>query len=305
MLRWRLIFGAIFIASFVGLCWLDYRASVPGIVLLPVALMLAVLACGELLAMFRLRGHNPSPWNCYGGVCIVVLAAAVPGFLPTDWLTNAPLGRLGWLAIGLQTALLIVVVGEMWRFSAPGQAIVNLALAAFASLYVGGLVGFLVQLRILGGEPWGNDGRWGMLALLSLVATVKMSDTGQYAIGRLFGRRKLAPVISPSKTWEGAVGGVIFALFTAWIVFHWGTQWLVGSTAATTSVGAILLFGAAVAVAGMLGDLAESLLKRDARVKDSSTWLPGLGGVLDLLDSILGAAPIAYTLWALRIVGPQ
>jgi len=305
MLRWRLTFGAIFIASFVGLCWLDYRAPVPGIVLLPIALILAVLGCGELLAMYRLRGLNPLSWGIYGGVIVVVLAASLPGLLPSSWSDNATLGHLGWLAIGLIAALMLVVIGELARFRSAGQATSNLSLAVFAILYVGGLVGFMVQLRILGGKPWGTDGRWGMLALLSLVATVKMSDSGQYAIGRLLGRRKLAPVVSPSKTWEGAVGGVIFALVTVWIVFSWGTPWLVGSTSATASAGAIVLFGVSVAVAGMLGDLAESLLKRDAGVKDSSTWLPGLGGVLDLLDSLLGAAPVAYAWWALGIVGPQ
>jgi phosphatidate cytidylyltransferase len=138
-----------------------------------------------------------------------------------------------------------------------------------------------------------------MLALVSLIATVKMSDTGQYWMGRMFGRHKLAPAVSPGKTWEGALGGVLFAIGTAWLIFTWGDLALtVGDAIAITS------FAAAVAVAGIVGDLAESMLKRDAGVKDSSTWMPGFGGVLDLLDSLLGAAPVAYLFWALRMVGP-
>jgi phosphatidate cytidylyltransferase len=158
----------------------------------------------------------------------------------------------------------------------------------------------MVQLRIVGADAALRDGRVGMLALISLIATVKMSDTGQYTFGRLFGKHKLSPVVSPGKTWEGAVGGVFVAVITAWFVF---TALARTMGAAELSIGAptIVLFGVAVAVAGILGDLAESMLKRDAGVKDSSTWLPGFGGVLDLLDSLLGAAPVAYLIWILLL----
>jgi phosphatidate cytidylyltransferase len=173
--------------------------------------------------------------------------------------------------------------------------------------YIGGLMAFIVQLRLLGGD----DSRLGMLALVSLIATVKMSDTGQYFTGRLIGRHKLAPVVSPGKTWEGAIGGLVFAIGTAWFIFNWAARRMVDAPSdlplLTTSVAGgvrIVLFAVAVAAAGLVGDLAESMLKRDAEVKDSSTWLPGFGGVLDLLDSLLLAAPVAFLFWALGIVRP-
>jgi phosphatidate cytidylyltransferase len=300
MLIWRFVLGFLFIALLAGLCWLDYHASRPGTFLLPLAAVLSLAGAAELLAMFRKRGHAPLPLAVYGGTLLTVLLAGTPAFIPRSWSSSAIVGQLGWLAIGLAAGFAIAVVAELKKYDAPGRSTTSLAFSCLAILYVGGLMGFMVQLRVLHVGPGENDGRWGMLALVSLIATVKMSDTGQYAAGRLFGRHKLAPSVSPGKTWEGAVGGVLFAIGTAWLVFALSRKpgISIGDALSITS------FAIAVAIAGIIGDLAESMLKRDAGVKDSSTWMPGFGGVLDLLDSLLGAAPVAYLFWALRIVGP-
>ena len=119
-----------------------------------------------------------------------------------------------------------------------------------------------------------------------------------YTFGRMFGRHKLSPIVSPGKTWEGAIGGLLVAVLTSWLVFTFVARSMLGPDTRQIGMPTILLFGVAVAAAGIIGDLAESLLKRDAGVKDSSTWMPGFGGVLDLLDSLLGAAPVAYAIWA-------
>lgn len=285
-----------FSAALVGLCWLDWHAEPPGIVLLPLALALALLGASELVEMFRKRGYEPVSWVVYGGTLTTVLAAAAPGFLPSLDEYRA-VGQLGWLAFGIFIGLILAVLGEMLRYPAGNGLTVNLTLGLFAVVYAGGLTGVLVLLRIL------DDGRVGMVALLSLVATVKMSDIGQYTAGRLFGRHKLAPKISPGKTWEGVAGGVLFAMIGAWFVLEWCGPRLVGviGTAGPMLGGSLVRtagYAMLLVVAGIVGDLAESLLKRDAGVKDSSTWLPGFGGVLDLLDSVLMAAPVAYLLWA-------
>jgi phosphatidate cytidylyltransferase len=131
-----------------------------------------------------------------------------------------------------------------------------------------------------------------------------MADTGAYFFGRAFGRHKMTPLLSPGKTWEGAAGGILTACAASWACFHWFGPWLVQSQYVEPPVIASLLYGLILAAAGMHGDLAESLLKRDMQRKDSSTWLPGLGGVLDIVDSVLVAAPCAYLCWVLGLVGP-
>jgi phosphatidate cytidylyltransferase len=302
MLVWRLILGVLFVAAFAGFCWLDSTVTRPGAFLLPAALMLSWMAVVELLEMFNARGRQPAAWTLYSGVLIAVLAAGVSIIYPRPIAGDMITGP-GWLAVGVAAGLLLAFIGELRRYDGRWHTTINLGLVALTILYVGGMMGFVVLLRLLRVDSADTGGRLGMLALISLIATVKMSDVGQFVVGSLIGRHKLAPLVSPGKTWEGALGGVLVAVGTAWVVFDWGARKLVG-TALNEQPIAVVTFGIALAIAGVVGDLAESMIKRDAGVKDSSTWLPGFGGVLDLLDSLLGAAPVAYLFWALGIVGP-
>lgn len=308
MLRWRLLFGALFIAALTLWCWLDAKVTRPGAFLLPLALMLSWLSVEELLAMLNKRGRYPLAWVIYAGALSTVVLSGMPIFWP-DVAELRSFGPLGWLAIGLVGGFILALVGELERYGGQWHSTLNVGLCMLGITYIGGLMGFIVQLRLLTGVSGAGDGRVGMLALVSLIATVKMSDTGQYAVGRLIGRHKLAPAVSPGKTWEGVIGGLVFAIGTAWFLFGWPARSMVdapkGSLPLTeTAMGGarVVFFAVAVAATGLLGDLAESMLKRDAEVKDSSTWLPGFGGVLDLLDSLLVAAPVAYLLWALGVV---
>jgi phosphatidate cytidylyltransferase len=149
---------------------------------------------------------------------------------------------------------------------------------------------------------------WGIGAFASMIIVVKMGDTGAYFFGKLFGRRKMAPVLSPNKTLEGAVGAICFSLLGAWAAAFSVVPLAPPSHAGhPTVISPFLgwsLYAVLVCAAGMFGDLAESLLKRDVGSKNSSTWMPGLGGILDLLDSILLAAPVAHLLWDMGVVGP-
>jgi phosphatidate cytidylyltransferase len=167
-----------------------------------------------------------------------------------------------------------------------------LGASAVALVYIGILLSFAVKLRFVG-----PAGSWGMAALVSLIVVVKLSDIGAYTVGRLIGRHKLTPRLSPGKTIEGAFGGLAFAALGSWLALV--ILWPRLSRESTPDVAAWQWLGYAVTVtlAGTLGDLAESLMKRDMGRKDSSNWMPGFGGVLDLLDSVLVAAPVAYIWW--------
>lgn len=297
MLRWRLVLGVVLIAAFAGVCWLDYDAARPGLWFLAVTAVLALAATSELLGMFAAAGlemHGLAKVIYGGNLCIVALNAYAlfPQVTPVG-----PLGPLGFPLFAALIALMFCFLYEMVHYREPGGVTVRLGLAALSLMYVGLLLSMLFQLRYLGG----NDA--GLLGLLALVCVVKMGDIGAYTVGRLFGRHKMAPRLSPGKTWEGAAGGVVFSVVAAWLVIdNLGPQWF---PEVVVPPGMWLAFGIAVSLAGMAGDLAESLLKRDLGCKDSSRWMPGFGGVLDILDSVLLAAPVGYLCWlaALTLAG--
>jgi phosphatidate cytidylyltransferase len=150
--------------------------------------------------------------------------------------------------------------------------------------YLGLLPSFFAQIRWLSEDHQANSVR---LALAVFVP--KCCDIGAYAMGRLFGRHKMTPVLSPKKTWEGALGGLVTAMLAAVAIDRFGPTPVLNMDVAWE-----LGFGLSVGLAGMLGDLAESLLKRDCQTKDASQVMPGFGGVLDVVDAIIYSAPVSY-----------
>lgn len=289
MLRWRLSLGTLLIAAMVGLCWLDHRAAEPGAWLLPVATVLTILASGEVLHLAASAGMRPVAWVVYCGNLLLLAANWVPQLLcESAERIGACQESSNCLLLALGVGILLAFVGEMARYRRPEGVLANLAAAVFALVYVGLMFGFLVQLRL----------GWGIGALASLIIVVKMGDTGAYTVGRLVGRHKMAPVLSPGKTIEGACGAMAFAALASWATFEWLVPLTLAEGTPTIVWWRAVLYGLLVGGAGMFGDLAESLLKRAAGCKDSSRWMPGFGGVLDILDSILLAAPVAWACWA-------
>jgi phosphatidate cytidylyltransferase len=191
--------------------------------------------------------------------------------------------RAQWLvALAIVGALVLWrSVHLLWeRRQAPAQAfrqtIRDFAASAFVVIYLPLMTSFTVLLL---SRP--DGAAW----VLALVVTVAMIDTAGYLVGRSFGRHKLAPGVSPKKTWEGLLAsitaGTISAVLFMMLVFD--RPWWLG-----------LIFAAALLLSAVFGDLAESLIKRDLGVKDMSSMLPGHGGIMDRLDSILPSALIAY-----------
>ncbi|TWT47315.1 phosphatidate cytidylyltransferase [Botrimarina hoheduenensis] len=307
MLHWRIILGVLFVTAVLTLAWFDFHGGRPGLVMSPLALGGACLAAGELVRMFEHDPNLPSPsrYVVVPGAIATVAMSCVPMLAPAGSLA-AEIGRVGWVAIGLAGSCLAAFSIEMLRYRSPGSATARLALAVFGIAYAGGLMGFVVQLRLLNDAPWDTAGRWGMVALLSMIVVVKSSDIGAYVAGRLFGRTRMAPVLSPGKTWEGFIGGLALATVAAMFMLGPVARWVTGESGpevASSWLGS-LVYALLVGGAGVAGDLAVSLLKRDAGLKNSSSWMPGFGGVLDILDSVLFAAPVAYLLWLARVVGP-
>jgi phosphatidate cytidylyltransferase len=287
MLRWRLFLGTLIVAALIGLCWLDQSAKTPGAWLLPVAVVAAILAAKEVLDLAALAGLRPLRCAVYGGNILLVASS---WWLPLES-GSAAYGEF-WVLAALGAAVILVVLSEIWRYQKPGGNMGNLAAGVFAICYVGLMLCFAAQLRII----------WGIGAMAAWVIVVKMGDTGAYTVGRLIGRHKMAPAISPGKTLEGAAGAVAFSCFGAWAAFRWLVPTLTPSSIQPGPWWGWIAFGLLVGIAGMAGDLAESLLKRDVGVKDSSTWMPGFGGVLDILDSLLLSAPVAWFCWASGLV---
>ncbi len=289
MLRWRLLLGTLIIAALAVLCWLDTHPEGPGRWLLPVAFIAAALATGEMLDLLAAAGMRPVPWVVYSVNFLLVLSGWTPWF---ERLTGLPLPEPALDVAAIAVAVFAVFVSEMYRYRKPGHAVANIAGGIFAMVYIGLMLKFAIWLRLV----------YHIGALVSWIIVVKMGDTGAYAVGRLIGRHKMAPSISPGKTIEGALGTFVFACLGSWLTFLWIVPSLPEGTGPGPWYG-WLLFGVLVGGAGMLGDLAESLLKRDVGVKDSSTWMPGFGGVLDILDSLLLSAPVAWFCWAFGLVG--
>ncbi|MEW2286256.1 phosphatidate cytidylyltransferase [Streptomyces sp. NPDC047841] len=185
-----------------------------------------------------------------------------------------------WVAMAL-TALAALV----WRMTEPPENYLrDVTAGLFAAFYVPFLATFVAMMLTA------DDGPWRVLTFLLLTV---VSDTGAYAVGWRFGRHKLAPRISPGKTREGLLGAVLFAMVAGALCMHFlidGGRWWQG-----------LLLGLAVAASATLGDLGESMIKRDLGIKDMGTLLPGHGGIMDRLDSLLPTAPVVWLLMVIFV----
>lgn len=292
MLGWRLFSAAALIVPLLAVIWLDdqFNAGRPGIWLCPIAVIVGVMGCQEVNWLLSRKGLAVSRTPNLLATFSVLFVSLAP-LLWIEYPVDCVIGKPGWSLLGMALAVAIIFTAELIRYREPGESLTRLATGLFATVYSGLLLSFLIQLRFL------HDGRVGLVAVIATILIVKLSDSGAYFVGRAIGKNKLAPHLSPGKTIEGFCGGILFAMGGAWAVH----SWLLPTFVPDTSVGSLLwflIYGVTLAIAGVLGDLSESLMKREAGEKDSSRWLRGLGGVLDVIDSMLSTAPVSFAWWA-------
>ncbi len=173
------------------------------------------------------------------------------------------------------------------------QPIVTIAVTLLGVFYVAFLLNYITRLTFGWRDTGISDavGDTGRMMILYLVGVVKISDVGAFFTGRSLGRHKLFPRLSPKKTWEGLIGGILSSLAMS-LLFFWLTEGSLGSV--SFGLFDAIILGLILPVVAVMGDLFESLLKRAAGVKDSGSIIPGMGGVLDVLDSLMFGAPVLY-----------
>jgi len=295
MLRWRLLISAFLIPLLFAAFYLDarlgdswYRESAP--ILMIFVAVIAWRGASELVDLLRTRSFTPN--RTLVVICSVLVAiSSWWGRFPHMPIAIASDGNtLAQVTLTYSCTVLALFLFAAYRYREPGQSMETLGAELLIVSYIGVLLGVATQLR------WVAGADAGYLVIGSLIVVVKSGDIGAYFLGRFFGKRKMAPHLSPGKTWAGAVGallgsalgGVLWMQF-ATPLFHREWQPPAWYWAA--------LYGLVLGVVGLIGDLCESLIKRDVGKKDSASLFPGFGGLLDLMDSVLYAGPVAYILW--------
>ena len=252
----RILSGVVLGALSLALIWF-----LSSIALLGIALAVAALAFTEYEKIVDGIGAKVPFWTA---LLVTLLSCAM---VPFQWLDISSI---------LAVALLLIALNVLQSDRVGTPILADTAASVLAPVYIGLPLGALVGVHAMAGRE----------AVLLLIATVAVSDTAQFYTGRAFGRTPLAPLRSPKKTREGAIGGLVIAPVFLAVA---GSYWL--PIAPPLWLAAL---GLGIVIAGIIGDLFESMLKRAADMKDSGTLIPGHGGVLDRIDALLFAAPVFY-----------
>jgi phosphatidate cytidylyltransferase len=268
----RLAYGTVLILMLIGAVFL------PATGLFALILLVGGLALWEFYRLLRAAGYLlPHKFASAAGVGFILFTGALHLYAEPAMVADLQ---------GIYVALFILALFlRICLLPREPNPLLSLALTLLGFFYVAYLFNFFGKLVL--GVP-GGDGR---LVLFYTVLTVKVTDIGAYYVGCAIGRHKLIPRISPAKTWEGCAGGVLAGLAIS-LVFWWATDGQVGPMPLRFADAVIL--GILLPVTGILGDLMESMLKRALDVKDSGAWMKEMGGVLDVLDSLLFAGLVMY-----------
>lgn len=232
----------------------------------PWALFIAALIAVGSFEMARIAEHmdlHIALWAVWAGEAVMVAVLF--------------LDSAHWASLGIAVSFLLLIFQGVFAY--PKVRLEEIALGFMTVIYVGWSMCHLILLE-----------QRDVILLVYLFLAIWGSDSGAYFAGRAFGKHKLAPQLSPKKTKEGSVGGILCAVLLV-VLFNWYL-----GTGALMSYAVAVVFGVIISIIGQIGDLAESMIKRFADVKDSGNILPGHGGILDRFDSIIMAAPFVYYL---------
>lgn len=315
MLHRRLFSALILISVAVGLLWLDANHSVRGQNGVWTIPLLAGLALGTVWEFsVLLSGRWPfSPritlFHSSVALCVGLFPVWYGLVMGKPYPTDCPVGRLGWILVGLYSGIGLSGLHALREFgleekrrsqnpeslggeSYSERTLLGWVLSSFVITYVVGCMLLWHAIRMRSPVE-------GVYELIALVAAVKLADTGAYFTGKLMGRNKLVPTISPGKTVEGLIGGAVFSIAAAFIGFRVVLPSL--GVEAGPYVWGPVVTGCLLTVVGVIGDLLESMVKRTVGAKDSGAVLPGLGGVWDVTDSLLPTAIIGYLVLMARL----
>jgi phosphatidate cytidylyltransferase len=237
-----------------------------------IALVLA-LAAWEYVGLFRTGGFKPAAVIVTGAAVLFVAGRFLNGFESAPWI--------------ISLVVLLSMIYHLFAFelSKREKAGTDFGITMGGAFYIGWLGAYLVSLRALDGGEW-----W----ILFVLPAVWFADSGAYFVGKKFGRHKITPRLSPKKTWEGYLAGIVIGILGT-VLLAVLYQNFPSSPSAITPINGVIM-GAILSVFTILGDLGESLFKRQVGIKDSSNLLPGHGGVFDRIDSWLWAGVIGYYL---------
>jgi phosphatidate cytidylyltransferase len=282
-MKLRIVLGLTMAVVVLGGLWLDWFLQARAdfrLTALPMAILLAGIAALAFVELSRMAGASGVGMLWVSGLAGAAAVATMPAWSQWAHLTGATLLAM----LGLIT--MAIFVEQMIRHRV-SDALRRIACTSLAVMYVG--VGLALMLLI--------RTHWGVPVLVLFLAAVKLTDVGAYFTGSAIGKHKLILWLSPGKSWEGLIGGIIIAagacVLTTWLLQIDVFGLPLGSA---STVGRTMLFGTVVGAAGQLADLCESLLKRSSGLKDSGALLPEFGGILDIIDSPLLAAPVAIIL---------
>ena len=254
-----------------------------------IIMLLNVVGLLEFYGMVNANGLPRFKWlGLAGGVTLVGTLFVYLSGLAKQQLGEPTTGGAAELELGIFAVLLLALLGRrvFTHPAAPSFSMVGHTMLGV--LYVSWLLGFMLKIYFFAKQAGaGFDPGY---CLLFFILTTKCSDIGAYSLGSLIGRHKMIPSVSPAKTWEGFVGAILLSTAAAMVMAHyWGAARLGGMT-----LGHAAALGPVLAVGAVIGDLVESVFKRDSGVKDSGSFFPGIGGILDLLDSLLFNAPLMF-----------